>query len=546
MGGNAMSIVANPSDLAIAKELCASGELTETRIATLEESAPPVSIADGSANVPEMIRGAIETILHDKNKNVSQSERQAQIASAVVDGILKLGRFFYPRGEKNYASTLFFENKTKTLFSVKSDWFATWLANLTAVNRANPTFKAVTTAVEDAALNGAEFTPERYWAARPGAFYISNSESSIVKITAGNVETVDNGTDGVLFPNGSTLVPWNLCEGRDPFETCSLFRDVHATDTNWAMVVRIWIYSMPSCPASKPPLCLTGEIGSGKTRTAKGIAELWGLPFVARKADDNGENELWPALNAGGLVTLDNADTRCKWLPDALANAATDGAQQKRKLYTDADTVVLRANAWLAVTSSNPTFAGDAGLADRLLVVKLGRRAGETSDAALSVEIAENRNAGLSHIAWTLAHALANNAPIPTGLNARHPDFATLAVRIGRALGREDESIAALRAVEQEKASFCLENDNVGSAIVTAIERDGAFEGTAAGLLVRVKEIDPGLSGLSVKGLGKRLSNLWPHLEKRLECKRSKDRKSISTFTFSEMPGLPGLEVPFS
>lgn len=148
-------------------------------------------------------------------------------------------------------------------------------------------------------------------------------------------------------------------------------------------------------------------------------------------------------LDAGGFVILDNADTRNKWLPDGI------GRRRNGRLHTtpkalhkcrDSDNARSR-----VVTSANPTFASDAGLADRLLVVRMERSEGATSDAALSAEIEAKRDAALSHVAETIRTALADSAPTPPGLNQRHPDFATFAVKLDHALGREAEAIAALR-----------------------------------------------------------------------------------------------------
>src|SRR5205085_3521088 len=103
--------------------------------------------------------------------------------------------------------------------------------------------------------------------------------------------------------------------------------------------------------------------------------------FVAAKVEEDAEANFWPNLDQGGIYTLDNADTRSRWLADAVASAATDGCSMRRKLYTNSETVTLRARAWLCITSANPTFANDAGLADRLLLLRMNPHAEETSDA---------------------------------------------------------------------------------------------------------------------------------------------------------------------
>ena len=118
----------------------------------------------------------------------------------------------------------------------------------------------------------------------------------------------------------------------------------------------------------------------------------------------------------------------------------------------------------------------------------------------------------LSWIAQTLSRALADSDPVPTGLNSRHPDFAARAVRIGRAIGRGDAAIAALRAAENDKGLFNIENDAIGSALMDLLLMQ-PFDGDAATLLQDLRKIDPSIEPTySTKQLSKRLTKLWPHL----------------------------------
>jgi hypothetical protein len=353
------------------------------------------------------------------------------------------------------------------------------------------------------------------------------------------MELCDNGSEGVLFAAGKTLKPWNVeAVPADPFETCRLFSNARTAATHGKDLLRAWLYSLPTNPPCKPPACLSGDIGSGKTRLARGMAELYGLPFNAQKVEESSEADFWPALDSGGLVCFDNADSRTRWLADALACAATGGSQRRRRLYTNSDLVTLRANAWLIVTTANPTFASDAGLADRLLLVRTHRAEGDSSDAALSDEISANRDAGLVHIAETLAAALKDTQPTPAGLNQRHPDFAAFAVRIGRALSRENETVAALQSAEADKANFCLENDTIAAALLAYLRSVGTFTGTAAELAPHLVEMDGDLRDkLSAKRLSKRLTALWPHVAKALAtARRETDRKGFIVFTLKARP----------
>jgi hypothetical protein len=482
--------------------------------------------------VTARVRG--ECLRADKQK--TPSVKNTTIANCVVKALALIGKFYFHADLRDFDSAMFFDAHRKRLERIRSDAFAAWLSNWVVINRASGLFKYVLAEVETYALSGKKTTgliPDSYWAARPAALYLSNGDGALVKIAAGGVTQVDNGTDGVLFAAGRTLAPWKLTAPRDPFETCALFRSVHCGASHGQDLFRLWLYSFATMPRSKPPLGAIGEIGSGKTRTLKGVAELYGIPFRAAKVEEQLEANFWPSVNEGGLFVLDNADSKCRWLADAVAAAATDGCSQRRKLYTNSETVMLRANAWLAITSANPTFGNDAGLADRLLVVRMERRGEETSDAALTEEIFAARDAGLSHIAVTLQKALADTGPTPPGLNDRHPDFAAFAVKIGRALGREAEAVAALKTAEADKSAFCLENDTIGAALLAYLADAGSFTGTAAELAPKLADVDADLKDkLSAKRLGKRLAALWPHLQTTLAtATKEKDRNHFTVFT---------------
>ena len=202
--------------------------------------------------------------------------------------------------------------------------------------------------------------------------------------------------------------------------------------------------------------------------------------------------------------------------------------------------MTLRPRAAIAITSANPSFASDAGLADRLITIRLQRRKGETAESALFSEIDEKRDAGLSWIATVLSRAIADTKPTKGGLNSRHPDFASFVVKIGRALGREAEAVNALKAAEIDKSLFNIENDDVGAALLELLQNEG-FSGTASELLSKIKEIDSSFeSRLSNRGLGKRLSKLWPHLEAMFKAEKKKGRGGYMEYFFEPIASGEG------
>ena len=499
---------------------------------------------EGFDKITSDLRGDILRILTDEKANTTAQRRE--ICGRVLVALHRVGMFYFHADLKDFDSALFFNRYTKRLERIRADSFLSWLSDWTCTNRADAVFKFIIAAVETEALNETRsngIIPESFWASRPGAVFISCGDGQAVRITAAGIETVDNGTDGVLFYAGKTCAPWQLTGPQEMFQTCTIFRDLHATAGHATDLLRAWIYSLPTNPKCKPPLLLVGEVQSGKTALAKAISQFYGIPPAISKVEEMTESNFWPCVNDGGIYTLDNADTKTGWLADTVAAAATDGSSRRRKLYCDAETVILKPRAWLILTSSNPTFGGDSGLSDRLLVCRMERRDSDNSDSALADEIAANRSAGLSHLAQTIHRALADAGPTPGGLNQRHPDFATFAVRIGRAIGRETEMIAALKTAEADKSQFCLENDFVGSALLSALADGQTFTGTANELRAKLIESDTEISTLaenskfSAKRLGKRLAALWPHMKKQLAtAKHETGRGRIVTYTLKSRP----------
>ena len=59
--------------------------------------------------------------------------------------------------------------------------------------------------------------PSKEWDRVGDAIYVSNGDSRMYKVTANKVEDVANGTDGVVFLRGATLMPFKLREGISEF-----------------------------------------------------------------------------------------------------------------------------------------------------------------------------------------------------------------------------------------------------------------------------------------------------------------------------------------
>lgn len=456
-----------------------------------------------------------------KTRNLGAAERREVIAQTVLQWLRARGRFFSHAELKGHAQSMFFDSDTSELMTIDSDRFQSWIALESGQNRTNRDYAYFHAAIHDEALCGEgskAIIPECFWARRGGAIYVSNGDGEMVKITPDGCQVVPNGTDDVLFSVGRTLDSWMMSavsDEVDPFEVCRLFRDAAYVSPHGRMLVRLWLLGLMAGHKCKPPLVFAGGVGSGKTRSAVGLFELLGMVPRVSSVAENGEENFWTSLDQGGLVCFDNADTKIKWLPDAMAAASTDGTHEKRRMYSDSDLIQQRAKAWAVVTSANATFASDAGLADRLIVVRLDRRVRDTAESALSVEIATARNGAMSWLCRVLSRVLADTAPTPQEINRRHPDWAAFAVRCGRAIGAETAAVDALRVAETDKSRFSVENDQVGTMIMQIMSSRDEWTGTAGELRdimsSEIEGFDPKF--WSPTRLGKRIERLWPHVE---------------------------------
>lgn len=479
-----------------------------------------VKIEQADTKQAKNFKDSIHAILFSitQDKNLSSDERNQKCGEAVREWLQTVGTFYHTP-DNDFTSAMFFNSTLKVLFLIQNDNFLSWLSDTIRVNRASKLFSFILKDIENEALSNRakEINVSLFWAKKDGKIYLSSGLNKIVRISNNAIETVDNGTDGILFTPFTCLREWSFTAPIDPFNTLQLFRNLSTVSPHARTLLKLWFISCPTDPQHKPVLVIIGPVGSGKTCIIRNILHLFGmLQNALCPKERDGEQDFWLVLNAGGIALIDNVDSHIKWLPDNIAAASTGTPYKKRKLYTNDAIASYYPHAWITLTSANPLFASDAGLADRALVIRLERLVSDTADASLTQEIQNNRDGVLSWLCTILKKALADSKPVPQGLNKRHPDFADFAVRIGRALGVEEEAIKALRAAEADKGMICLQNDSLGSLLLD-IHNSTGFDGTASELLdlIRKKEgIGSHFYKVSAKQIGVRIGKIWAHIEK--------------------------------
>lgn len=487
----------------------------------------------------EYNKAMVSRICAEHKKNFSQRSQTEVQTRTVIMWMRLRGKFFWNKNNKVNSFNLYFDKSANILRVIHSDDFKGWLHAHSQINPSKADFDFLMNQIDAAAMNheiSRECVPGALFDRRGDIVYVSNGDSSMVRVKPAKdgepvVEVVPNGTDSVVFTQGMTLQPWEIVDGdgEDPFECCPPFSTANYQSEHGRMIARLWFLGLASCLRSYPAIVFTGKMRSGKSRTAKGLFELLGAPVRLSAIRANGEKDFWTVLNKGGVVCFDNVDTKNPWFGDAMQLACTDGSTESRTLFTDEGTTVLRANAKMIMTSNNPMFASESGLADRLQIVRLeqfdGRNGKESGDSAITDAIADHRDAALTWFVRTVSRALADKEPVEPNVNMRHPDFAAFSMRCARSLSDVDyrKSILALKSAEFDKALLTVQNNSTTNYIYEALvarfsnpeTKDTEWDGTASDMMAAIVEIHPDLEKskyLSATSIGKAMGRYFDQL----------------------------------
>jgi hypothetical protein len=364
----------------------------------------------------------------------------------------------------------------------------------------------------------------------------------MVRCSPEGCDTVDVGTDLVIFEGDGECQPWTLQpgEGEDPFSACEVFRTMNAIYPRGRVLLKLWAMSLPGHgDKTKPILLLTGKGRSGKTRLARSIMQLYGIPDKAQMiSKEYKATDFWTYADAGGVMCLDNADNFVDWLSSCLCTVATGGSYSKKMNYKDNELITQKARCWCCVTGTTPHFAAETTVADRLLTVELySREPGDTKENSLTDDIQARRNAGLTWISRAWCRALADESLPPAAVNARHPDWGETAYRLSRAAGFEEAAIESMTESEAGKALFSLRNDSLGAFLIDAFGSEG-FEGSMTDIHEALKSKCEGFDGdkWSKPKMGKAISDrLFDNMVKAFAMTR-KDHSGVNWYTLKAIP----------
>jgi hypothetical protein len=284
----------------------------------------------------------------------------------------------------------------KTLLNIRY-WVVDGEAEFKAIN------ETLTAFVQD---RGIPVVPKTsyYWSKENHLLYIYNGEGMVYRLDGGDaIDTVQNGTDGILFRDTVNMTPF-VAEPPRKRRNTTLQKAIfglpnydtqlgrHTRDQAEALF-RLWVYSLffSEYMDAQPHLIIAGPTDSGKSLALQAVGELLTGPETTVSSIPTDRSTFETAVSNAHHVFLDNVDTPNKWLEDALCEVATGIQFTRRKLYTTNEHVSFKVKCHLGMTTRNHWFTR-SDVSTRIVVLYVDRRDEKISPTVLLDAIRDNRN----------------------------------------------------------------------------------------------------------------------------------------------------------
>lgn len=305
-----------------------------------------------------------------------------------------------------------------------------------------------------------------------------------------------NGQDNIYFatePDAESFYPDTSCADEENlkwFLQLFLLEDLGGsqdlTKPEMHLLLKIWLVQQLFPVFRKTRIIPTflGPQGSGKTTAVKLLGKLLvGAQFEVTGVQENKEDNFVASVSNRTVVGLDNADSRVRWLADALARYATGQRFQIRKLYSNNEEVTFAVRAVLLITSRDPHF-NRADVAERLLPLTFSRPSEYVDEAEIFDELRTRRNPIWGEL-LNISAALVDKLDLTRKMRFRFR-MADYAVCGSRILGedRNNEWKDILHKLTKAQSQFATEGDSITTALhVLLIEENGIIGPISTGEL---------------------------------------------------------------
>lgn len=502
----------------------------------------------------DAIAHEIKSVRQKSKKQIPAFEINQDVGKLVVRECMDRGKFY-----KTAIAPYFLDKETRKLYllSTSSQTTKLYLHDF-GLNPTETIHKFVMAELEKYACEeGEEANIYQFvhYDKKHNKLYLFNKDTEIYRISPSAIETVVNGTDGVLFEPLPGYQPFT----RQPEVTLDmhLLSILYINQINWEQgalqewecerLLEAWFSHLffDELHPTHPIAAFIGPKGSSKTSSVRRLGMLllgskFQVSAMPEKPDD-----FDAIITNGFLVGFDNVDGQTDWMNDKLAIAATGGTVRRRELYTTNHMVEFNIRAQVAITSRTPKFRRD-DVAERLLIFPLKVLDKKISEQRLMEEALGERDRFMSWLLLRLQEiliALEKTENIPViETELRMADFATFMLRLAMAESprAEADTRLLLERLSSAQSQFTLEQEPLFELLnVLAVQYPGQLFSAKdlhqeLGRIAHAMDIP--YTFKSSNTLGQKLGHLKSNLSQTLDMQVKTGAHNVKVYTFSPKP----------
>jgi hypothetical protein len=310
---------------------------------------------------------------------------------------------------------------------------------------------------------------------------LGNAAWEVVDVCADGWTTVQD--SDVRFQRSPGMMPLPQPESGGTLDALRPFVNV-GSDDDWVLLVA-WLAAALHPRGPYPALLLQGEQGSAKTTTARVLRALVDPSVAPLRATPKSERDLVISAMNSWVLAFDNLSGLSPRLADALCRLSTGGGFATRRLYSDADELLVDVTRPVVLNGiDNLGLRQD--LLDRSVVLELPSIPDSLrqSEQHFWKALDEARPRILGALLTAVSRALRHIHELELPSLPRMADFALWSTAVERGLKWPDGTFAdAYHRNRFHAVELALEGRPVGQAIRKLVTHHSNWTGTAACLL---------------------------------------------------------------
>ncbi len=282
------------------------------------------------------------------------------------------------------------------------------------------------------------------------------------------------------FRRDANCAAYDVRVGEPAGEWDSLFDIIAAKDFNSRGLIKMWMALTMIPNISKPGLIINGPPGAGKSFSAETIRQIVDPNENPLQAFPKDIENLKLALFKSHIPNFDNLNRLDMDQSDCMCQAITGISFEKRKLHTDADTVIWKVKRQWMLTGVNIPGAM-ADFLSRSFIVELKQIEPESRKDVIELEgmLKKIRPGIQARLFKCASDGLKNHANVRTSGLHRLADAHRYCLAMSESLELSHAEIDTLWALNSEaQAKETLDGDVVAQAIMDFTQNKGRWEGT--------------------------------------------------------------------